>query len=146
VNPGTRGERAVKGKETVRLAEGDLVVIETCGGGGYGSPADRPPTLTAGTGGKDISHEARRQDRARDGAAKGMGWEICMTLAREGADLALAARDLPPLETLAREIEALGRRALVVACDVTASLPCSAWSPGCTRSTAGSTSSSTPPA
>ena len=35
------------------------------------------------------------------GAAKGMGWEICMTLAREGADLALAARDLPPLETLA---------------------------------------------
>ena len=53
------------------------------------------------------------------GAAKGMGWEICMTLAREGADLALAARDLPPLETLAREIEALGRRALVVACDVT---------------------------
>jgi len=53
------------------------------------------------------------------GAAKGMGWEICMTLAREGADLALAARDLPPLETLAREIEALGRRALVAPCDVT---------------------------
>ena len=53
------------------------------------------------------------------GAAKGMGWEICMTLAREGADLALAARDAPPLETLAHEIEALGRRALVVPCDVT---------------------------
>jgi NAD(P)-dependent dehydrogenase (short-subunit alcohol dehydrogenase family) len=53
------------------------------------------------------------------GAAKGMGWEICMTLAREGADLALAARDLQPLETLAREIEALGRRALVLTCDVT---------------------------
>ncbi len=47
VNPGTRGERAVKGKETVRLAEGDLVVIETCGGGGYGSPAERPPALAA---------------------------------------------------------------------------------------------------
>jgi NAD(P)-dependent dehydrogenase (short-subunit alcohol dehydrogenase family) len=53
------------------------------------------------------------------GAAKGMGWEICMALAREGADLALAARDVPPLETLAHEIEALGRRALVVPCDVT---------------------------
>jgi NAD(P)-dependent dehydrogenase (short-subunit alcohol dehydrogenase family) len=53
------------------------------------------------------------------GAAKGMGWEICMTLAREGADVALAARDVPPLETLAHEIEALGRRALVVPCDVT---------------------------
>lgn len=53
------------------------------------------------------------------GAAKGMGWEICMTLAREGADIALAARDVPPLETLAREIEALGRRVLVAPCDVT---------------------------
>jgi NAD(P)-dependent dehydrogenase (short-subunit alcohol dehydrogenase family) len=53
------------------------------------------------------------------GAAKGMGWEICVTLAREGADLALLARDAPPLETLAHEIEALGRRALVVPCDVT---------------------------
>jgi 3-oxoacyl-[acyl-carrier protein] reductase len=53
------------------------------------------------------------------GAAKGMGWEICLTLAREGADLALAARDAAPLETLAREIEGLGRRALVVPCDVT---------------------------
>ena len=47
------------------------------------------------------------------GAAKGMGREICLTLAREGADLALAARDVAPLEALAREIEGLGRRALV---------------------------------
>ena len=53
------------------------------------------------------------------GAAKGMGWEICMTLAREGADIALAARDVPPLETLHHAIEALGRRALVAPCDVT---------------------------
>jgi NAD(P)-dependent dehydrogenase (short-subunit alcohol dehydrogenase family) len=53
------------------------------------------------------------------GAAKGMGWEICMTLAREGADLALAARDAPPLESLQAAIEGLGRRALVVPCDVT---------------------------
>jgi len=53
------------------------------------------------------------------GAAKGMGWEICTTLAREGADLILAARDAPPLETLAREVEALGRRALVAPTDVT---------------------------
>jgi len=53
------------------------------------------------------------------GAAKGMGWEICTTLAREGADLALAARDVPPLEKLTREIDGLGRRALAVPCDVT---------------------------
>jgi NAD(P)-dependent dehydrogenase (short-subunit alcohol dehydrogenase family) len=52
------------------------------------------------------------------GAAKGMGTEISLALAREGADLVLAARDAAPLEALAREIEALGRRALVAPCDV----------------------------
>ena len=53
------------------------------------------------------------------GAAKGMGREICLTLARAGADLALAARDVAPLDALAREIEALGRRAVVQPTDVT---------------------------
>lgn len=53
------------------------------------------------------------------GAAKGMGWDICTTLAREGADLVLAARDLAPLEKLAGEITAFGRRAITVSCDVT---------------------------
>jgi N-methylhydantoinase B len=42
---GTR--RDVKGKETVGLRPGDVVVIETCGGGGYGDPAARPPDLVA---------------------------------------------------------------------------------------------------
>ena len=53
------------------------------------------------------------------GAAKGMGRDICLTLAREGANLAIAAREPAPLEALAREITALGRRALVVPTDVT---------------------------
>lgn len=53
------------------------------------------------------------------GAAKGMGRDICLTLAREGAHLTLAAREPGPLAALAREIEALGRRALVVPTDVT---------------------------
>jgi len=53
------------------------------------------------------------------GAAKGMGYDICLTLAREGADLALAAREVAPLEALRGEVEKLGRRALVVPCDVT---------------------------
>ena len=47
LNPGTPNAREVKGKETLTLADGDLVVIETCGGGGYGSPDDRPPALAA---------------------------------------------------------------------------------------------------
>jgi NAD(P)-dependent dehydrogenase (short-subunit alcohol dehydrogenase family) len=53
------------------------------------------------------------------GAAKGMGYEICRTLAHAGAHLALAAREASPLEHLAREVEALGRRTLVQPTDVT---------------------------
>jgi len=53
------------------------------------------------------------------GAAKGMGRDICLTLAREGAHLTLAAREPAPLEALAREVEAIGRRALVIPTDVT---------------------------
>ncbi len=34
------------------------------------------------------------------GAAKGMGRDICLTLAREGANLAIAAREAGPLEAL----------------------------------------------
>src|SRR5262249_39844529 len=53
------------------------------------------------------------------GAAKGMGRDICLTLAREGANLAIAARDVGPLETLGAEIGALGRKVIVVLTDVT---------------------------
>jgi N-methylhydantoinase B len=42
LNPGTPGERDIRGKETMKLAQGDLVLLETCGGGGYGDPAERP--------------------------------------------------------------------------------------------------------
>ena len=53
------------------------------------------------------------------GAAKGMGAAITLTLAREGADLVLTARDTAALDEVAGEVRALGRRAQVVAADVT---------------------------
>ena len=53
------------------------------------------------------------------GAAKGMGAAITTTLAREGADVVLAARDTAPLDEVAEEVRALGRDAVVVGCDVT---------------------------
>ncbi len=52
------------------------------------------------------------------GAAKGMGRAISLRLAGEGADLALAARTAAPLEAVAAEVRALGRRTLVVSADV----------------------------
>lgn len=53
------------------------------------------------------------------GAAKGMGAAITTTLAREGADVLLTARDIAALEPVATEVRKLGRLAHVVACDVT---------------------------
>jgi NAD(P)-dependent dehydrogenase (short-subunit alcohol dehydrogenase family) len=52
------------------------------------------------------------------GASRGTGRAIAIALAKRGADLVLAARSVPELETLAREIEAIGQRALVVAPDL----------------------------
>jgi len=53
------------------------------------------------------------------GPAKGMGAAITTLLAREGADLVLAGRDTGAIEQVAAAIRELGRRAVVVGCDVT---------------------------
>ena len=52
------------------------------------------------------------------GAAQGMGSAICKAMAAEGCDLMLAARTQGPLDELAEELRAMGRRAEVVTCDV----------------------------
>ena len=52
------------------------------------------------------------------GAGKGIGRACALALAQAGADVVLAARTQSDLDALAREIEALGRRALPLACDV----------------------------
>jgi short-subunit dehydrogenase len=53
------------------------------------------------------------------GASSGIGAALAREFARAGADVALAARRGERLERLAAELRAGGRRALVVACDVT---------------------------
>ena len=52
------------------------------------------------------------------GGAQGIGREIALLFAREGADLALLDRDAEALEKTRIEAEALGRRALAFAADV----------------------------
>ncbi|MGQ0804539.1 MAG: SDR family NAD(P)-dependent oxidoreductase [Actinomycetota bacterium] len=52
------------------------------------------------------------------GASQGIGREIALTLADEGADVALCARRPEPLATVATEVEARGRAALAVPADV----------------------------
>ena len=53
------------------------------------------------------------------GASRGIGRSIAIGFAEYGADVAVAARTVDALEQTAKEIEATGRKALIVPCDVT---------------------------
>ena len=53
------------------------------------------------------------------GASRGIGRAIALGFAEAGADLALGARSESDLETLAKEIDGLGRRAIAIQTDVT---------------------------
>ena len=52
------------------------------------------------------------------GGSKGIGRAIALAYAEAGADVALAARGAEALEATAKEVEALGRRAIAVPTDV----------------------------
>jgi NAD(P)-dependent dehydrogenase (short-subunit alcohol dehydrogenase family) len=64
------------------------------------------------------------------GAAKRLGREIALTLARQGWDVAVHCRhSLDEAEQTAQDIRALGRRACVVAADLSEEAPCRAVVP-----------------
>lgn len=52
------------------------------------------------------------------GASSGIGRSTALALAKEGADVVLASRNLAALKDVAREVKTLGRKALPVPCDV----------------------------
>lgn len=53
------------------------------------------------------------------GASRGIGRAIALAFAAAGADLALVARDAEALAEVAGQVEGLGRKAVVLPCDVT---------------------------
>ena len=53
------------------------------------------------------------------GVGPGLGKQVALAFAREGADVALGARTEATLKETAAEVEALGRRAVSVPTDVT---------------------------
>ncbi len=52
------------------------------------------------------------------GGSRGLGREMVLGFARAGADVVIASRKLDNCQALAKEVEALGRQALPVACHV----------------------------
>lgn len=53
------------------------------------------------------------------GASRGIGRALALGLAAAGADVGLSARDVPLLEEVRTEVEALGRKAFVLPADLT---------------------------
>lgn len=52
------------------------------------------------------------------GASSGLGVQFAKALARQGADIAIAARRVEKLENVKKEIEAMGVRCIAIKCDV----------------------------
>ena len=52
------------------------------------------------------------------GGSRGIGRAIALGLAEAGADIVLTSRKLPDLETVAKEIGELGRRAVAIAANI----------------------------
>ncbi|MDD5339241.1 MAG: SDR family NAD(P)-dependent oxidoreductase [Dehalococcoidales bacterium] len=52
------------------------------------------------------------------GSSSGIGKAAAIALAKEGANIILASRNVANLETVKKEIEALGREAVAIECDV----------------------------
>jgi NAD(P)-dependent dehydrogenase (short-subunit alcohol dehydrogenase family) len=58
------------------------------------------------------------------GLGPGMGRDISLALAAEGADIVMCARSEERMEAVAKEVEDLGRKAISVTCDITSKADC----------------------
>ncbi len=52
------------------------------------------------------------------GSSGGIGKSVAVALAKEGADIVLASRNMENMEAVKKEIEKLGRKAIAIRCDV----------------------------
>ena len=53
------------------------------------------------------------------GGGTGLGREMCLAMARAGADLVIAARRLEPIEEVSNLVRGLGRKSLAISTDAT---------------------------
>ena len=76
-------EREIGSKTTVTVAQGDLLRMETCGGGGYGPPWERDPELVLG----DVRERKISVTRARERYGVAIDPQLLRVDERETAEL-----------------------------------------------------------
>ncbi|MDE0294653.1 MAG: hydantoinase B/oxoprolinase family protein [Bryobacterales bacterium] len=76
-------EREIGSKTTVTVAQGDLLRMETCGGGGYGPPWERDPMLVLG----DVRERKISVTRARERYGVAIDPQLLRVDERETAEL-----------------------------------------------------------
>ena len=76
-------EREIGSKTTVTVAQGDLLRMETCGGGGYGPPWERDPMLVLG----DVRERKISATRARERYGVAIDPQLLRVDERETAEL-----------------------------------------------------------
>ena len=76
-------EREIGSKTTVTVAQGDLLRMETCGGGGYGPPWERDPELVLG----DVRERKISMARARERYGVAIDPQLLRVDERETAEL-----------------------------------------------------------
>src|SRR5262249_18377531 len=92
-----------------------------------GSPRSRRVPPRDQDQARPVGHRVRKGDSMRlggkvavvTGGGSGIGRGIVLCLAREGADIAVADLQEANAESAAREVQALGRTAIGLRCDVT---------------------------
>ena len=124
--PRARGRLDSGGDDRPRAAPWQGAIgLRTRGAGQYGEPLAELNPDEQPAGGNDRWRRSKGKTLFITGASRGIGLAIALRAARDGANIAIAAKTAEPhpklegtIYTAAKEIEAAGGKALPLVCDI----------------------------